>query len=122
MIGLLARQPLLLLFVVLAVGYAAGRVKVAGIQLGIAAVLFAGLAAGALDPRLQLPEFVRSFGLVIFVYSIGISSGPGFVASFRRRGLRDSAWTIALLVLGAGVAGAAGRVLGLAPGIAAGLF
>jgi putative transport protein len=122
MIDLLATQPMLLLFVVLAVGYAAGRVSQGGVQLGIAAVLFAGLAAGALDPRLQLPDFVRSFGLVIFVYSIGISSGPGFVASLRRRGFRDTVWTVTLLTIGAGLAAGAGRALGLAPGITAGLF
>ncbi len=121
-IELLVAQPMLLLFVVLAVGYAAGRVSLWGVQLGIAAVLCAGLAAGALDPRLQLPEFVRSFGLVLFVYSIGISSGPGFVSSLRRRGLRDTAWTVTLLTIGAGVAATMGRALGLAPGITAGLF
>ena len=43
------------------------------------------LAAGALEPRLQLPPFVRSFGLVLFVYAVGLSSGPGFVAPLRRR-------------------------------------
>ena len=122
MLALFAAQPLLLLFVVLAVGYAAGRVKVAGGQLGIAAVLFAGLTAGALDPSLQLPEFVRSFGLVMFVYSVGIASGPGFVASFRRRGLRDTVWTVGLLGVGGALAAGAGRVLGLAPALTAGLF
>lgn len=122
MIELLVAQPLLLVFLVLAVGYAAGRISVAGVQLGIAAVLFAGLAAGALDARLQLPEFVRSFGLVIFVYSVGITSGPGFVASMRRRGLRDTAWTVGLLCLAAALAALAERVLHLPSGLTAGLF
>lgn len=121
-LDLLAGQPLMLLFVVLAVGYAVGRLSWGGVQLGIAAVLFAGLAAGMLDPRLQLPEFVRSFGLVLFVYAIGVSSGPAFMASFKRRGLRDSAWTLGLLTLGAGLAAAGGRVLGVAPDLVAGLF
>ncbi|MEQ1833326.1 MAG: TrkA C-terminal domain-containing protein [Candidatus Eisenbacteria bacterium] len=119
---LLATQPMLLLFVVLAVGYAAGRLRVAGVQLGIAAVLFAGLAAGALSPAFELPEFVRSFGLVIFVYAIGIASGPGFVASFRRQGLRDLAWTVGLLGLAAGVMLLASHGLGWSPGLCAGMF
>jgi len=122
MIDLLVSQPLLLLFLVLAVGYAAGRISFGGVQFGIAAVLFAGLAVGALDPRLQVPEFVRSFGLVIFVYSIGISSGPGFLASMRRRGLRDTAWTVGLLCAAAALAALAERLLHLPSGITAGLF
>ncbi len=122
MIELLVAQPLLLVFLVLAVGYAAGRIALGGVQLGIAAVLFAGLAAGALDARLQLPEFVRSFGLVIFVYSVGITSGPGFVASMRRRGLRDTAWTVGLLCVAGALAVLAERVLHLPSGLTAGLF
>ncbi len=122
MIELLVAQPLLLLFLVLAVGYAAGRISVGGVQLGVAAVLFAGLAAGAIEPRLALPEFVRSFGLVIFVYSVGVSSGPGFVMSLRRRGIRDTVWTVALLALAAGIAAAAGPVLALKSPLVAGLF
>ena len=122
MLDLMAGEPLLLLFVVLAVGYAVGRVRIAGVQPGIAAVLFAGLAAGMIDPRLALPEFVRSFGLVLFVYSIGIASGPGFVASLRRRGLRDTAWTMSLLSLGALAARLGGSLLGLPNAVTAGLF
>jgi putative transport protein len=121
-LDLLAAQPLELLFVVLAVGYAVGRLSLGGVQLGIAAVLFAGLAAGMLDARLQLPEFVRGFGLVVYVYAIGVSSGPAFMASFRRQGLRDSAWTIGLLGLGALVAHVIGRLLGIAPNLIAGLY
>jgi len=122
MFDLLVSQPLLLLFVVLALGYALGRVSVAGIQLGIAAVLFVGLAAGALDPRLALPDFAQRFGLVLFVYAIGVSSGPGFVTSLRRRGLRDTFWTIGLLVLAAGIARAAQAAFGFPSSVTAGLF
>lgn len=121
-LDLLAAQPLELLFLVLAVGYAVGRLSWGGVQLGVAAVLFAGLAAGMLDPRLQLPEFVRGFGLVVFVYAIGVSSGPAFMASFKQRGLRDSLWTVALLGLGAALASWGGRTMGLAPDLIAGLY
>lgn len=122
MIALLAAQPLLLLFLVLAVGYAVGRVSLGGVQLGVAAVLFAGLAAGALDPSLHLPEIVRSFGLVLFVYAIGVASGPGFFASLRRRGLRDSAWTVALLAGAAALAAGAHAAFGVPAPVVAGLF
>ena len=66
MIDLLAENPLLLLFVVAAIGYPLGHVKVGGFSLGIAAVLFVGLGAGALDARLELPKLFYLFGLVIF--------------------------------------------------------
>ena len=73
---LLRDSPLLVLFVVAAAGYLLGKIEVAGFSLGVAAVLFAGLALGAVDPRLALPEIIQAFGLVVFVYGIGISSGP----------------------------------------------
>ncbi len=101
MIALLRDNPLLLLFVVAAIGYPLGRIKIGGISLGVAAVLFAGLAIGALDPDLKLPELVYQLGLVLFVYTVGLSSGRGFVASFRRKGLRDNLFIAAMLLLAA---------------------
>ena len=75
---------LLLLFIVAAIGYPLGQIKIRGSSLGVAAVLFVGLAIGSLHPDLKLPEIVYLLGLVLFVYTIGLSSGPGFFASFRR--------------------------------------
>lgn len=122
MIRLLADTPLLLLFIVAALGLLVGRVKIGGASLGIAAVLFVGLAAGAIDPRLKLTELVYQLGLVLFVYTVGLASGPGFFASFRRRGLRDGAFTLSLLAGGAALAVALARLLHLRPSFAAGLF
>jgi len=122
LVPLLAKNPLLLLFLVAAVGYPLGRLKVRGSELGVASVLFVGLAAGALDPSLALPEIVYMLGLAIFVYTVGLSSGRAFVASLRRDGLRDSllaAGVVALAALGA--AGLRG-LLGFDRGTGAGLF
>lgn len=119
---LLRDSPLLVLFLVAATGYLVGKIELAGFSLGVAAVLFAGLALGAVDPRLALPEIVQAFGLVVFVYGIGISSGPGFFASFRRRGLRDNAATLGLLCGGAALTAALTRALGLSGATAAGTF
>ena len=74
MIQLLLDNPLLLLFVVAAIGYLLGRIKIGGSSLGVAAVLFAGLAIGSLHPDLKLPELIYQLGLVLFVYTIGLSS------------------------------------------------
>lgn len=77
-------NPLLVLFVVAATGYPLGQVSIRGIRLGVAAVLFSGLEVGALHPDLKLPEIVFTLGLVLFVYTTGLSSGPGFFSSLNR--------------------------------------
>lgn len=122
MIKLLIDNPLLLLFLVAAIGYPLGHVKIFGRSLGIAAVLFVGLAMGALDPNMKLPEVIYLLGVVLFVYTIGISSGAGFVASFRRKGLRDNALVAGMLLLAMFLTMALAWVLKLRAGVAAGMY
>jgi putative transport protein len=122
MIQLLLGSPLLLLFVASAIGYLLGQVSIGGIKLGVAAVLFVGLAFGALDPDMKLPEVIYLLGLVIFVYAIGLGSGGAFFASFRQKGLRDNLFILGMLVAGAAITGLLQRLLGLRPAIAAGMF
>lgn len=98
MIKLLIDNPLLLLFSVAAIGYPLGRLKIFGSCLGIAAVLFVGLAVGSLHPAMKLPEIVYILGLALFVYTVGLSSAPSFAASMRRDGLRNNALVIGVLV------------------------
>jgi putative transport protein len=121
-IQILIDNPLLLLFIVMAVGYAIGRIKVKGSSLGVAAVLFVGLAAGGLHPDIQLPDIIFLLGLIIFVYTIGISSGRGFFASFRSKGVRDNLFILAMLAVSAAIAAAEHFVLGLRPTVTAGMF
>jgi putative transport protein len=121
-VEVLSANPLLLLFLVAAVGYPLGLVRIRGGSLGVAAVLFVGLAAGALDPRLRLPEIVYVLGLALFVYTVGLASGPAFLASLRRDGIRNNLLAVGVLVLGAAVATALGRLLGLGAARTAGLF
>lgn len=119
---ILVDNPLLLLFLIAALSYPVGRIQVRGIGLGVSSVLFVGLAFGALNPDLKLPEIIYSLGLVIFVYTIGLSSGPGFFASFRRKGLRDNTLVLFLLLFAAGLTITAFYILKLQPALAAGLF
>lgn len=91
-------------------------------SLGIAAILFAGLAIGALDERLRLPEVLQLLGLSLFVYSVGLSSGPGFVATLRRHGARNGALVIAALCAGSVVAWLGARIIGADAPVGAGLF
>ena len=122
MIRLLADNPLLLLFLVTAIGYPIGRIRVAGTSLGVASVLFTGLALGALDQRLKLPEIVYLLGLVVFIYTVGLSSGPAFFASLKRKGLRDNGLVAVALVAGGLLAWVLGRALHLDTPLIAGLF
>jgi putative transport protein len=121
-IDLLLSNPLILLFTVIAVGYPLGRIRIAGVSLGVAAVLFTGLAVGALHPEMKLPELVYQLGLVLFVYTVGLSNGPGFFASFRRRGLRDNLFVALVLVFAALLSILVGRLFHLRPTLAAGVF
>lgn len=118
----LAANPLLLLFLVAAVGYPIGQLRVRGTSLGVAAVLFVGLGAGALDPRLALPEIVYMLGLAIFVYTIGLANGRAFVATVRRDGLRYGAMAVGVLLLATALTLAAARLLRADAAVASGLF
>jgi putative transport protein len=122
LVTLLVNQPLLLLFLVAALGYPLGRYRVGGTSVGVSAVLFVGLAFGALDPRLELPEFAYVFGLVLFVYAVGLASASGLVASFRRRSMRELALVFGVLIGATMLTAALARALGLSAGMAAGLL
>jgi putative transport protein len=90
LIELLSSSPLLLLFVVLALGASLGKIRIAGVSLGIAAVLFAGLGLGSLSPGIKLPSVIYEIGLVLFIYAIGISSGEHFFRNLRHKGWKEN--------------------------------
>ncbi|MBE0568848.1 MAG: transporter, partial [Deltaproteobacteria bacterium] len=121
-IRILIDNPLILLFVVAAIGYPLGRIRIRGSGLGVSAVLFVGLAVGSLHPDLKLPEIVYVLGLVLFVYTVGLSSGRSFFASFLRDGARNNALIGGLLIMSAGFALALRDFLHLKPNIAAGMY
>lgn len=122
MLNLLIEEPLLLLFLVSGIGYALGRIKIRGVSLGVAAVLFVGLAFGALSPELKVPGVLVELGLIIFVYTIGLSSGAGFFASFNREGLRNNLLVLGMLTLAAAMAAGAHGMLGLKSSVTAGMY
>lgn len=121
-IEILLENPLLLLVMTAGIGYLIGRIKLGGGSLGVAAVLFVGLAFGALHPDMRLPEIIYLLGLVFFVYTIGLSSGPGFFASFRGTGLRDNMLVVAMIAVVALLLVLAHSALGLSAPTTAGLF
>jgi len=118
----LAENPILTLFAVIGLGYLLGEISVFGFRLGTAGVLFVGLAVGSLGPAISIPEVIPTLGLIIFIYTIGIQSGPEFFNSLRERGYRDSVFALAIVVLGAGVTLLVSRPAHLTRARAAGLY
>ena len=121
-IELLRNNPILLLFLVSAIGYPLGRIKIKGISLGVAAVLFVGLIFGAMDPSLKLPEIIYKLGLVLFVYCIGLSSAPMFFSSFRKNGLSYNALILLCLFLATGISISFAFLFHFSPASTAGMF
>ncbi len=74
----LAKQPLLALFLTIALGYWLGNVSIKGFSLGSGAVLFVGLAVGAFAPKAAVPPVVGALGLLLFLYGVGIAYGKQF--------------------------------------------
>ena len=118
----LVQQPILLLFAVVGVGSAIGRIRIGGFSLGPAAVLFCGLAASGIDHRLVLSEDILTLGLVLFTYVVGISAGPAFVSSLRGRGLRSVALVATMITAAVGVAVGLRHLVNLSSARGAGVF
>lgn len=100
----------LILAIVAAVGLVIGSIRFWGISLGIAGVLFSGLLVGHIYGRFELSSinrevlhFVQEFGLILFVYTIGVQVGPGFLASLRRQGLALNIMAAAIVVMGVAI-------------------
>ncbi|MCB9147874.1 MAG: transporter [Caldilineaceae bacterium] len=122
MLDFLSQQPLILFFLIAALGYLLGQIKILGSNLGIAAVLFVGLAFGALDERFKLPEILYHVGLVLFVYCIGLSSGRAFFRALRSGGVRANLLVVTMLMVAAGFTVLSHRFLGLLSAQSAGLY
>lgn len=81
-------HSVLILSLVIAFGIMLGKIKVAGISLGVTWILFIGIVFGHFDLNLDehLLHFLKEFGLILFVYSIGLQVGPGFFSAFKKGG------------------------------------
>ena len=95
-------QTILIYCIVIALGVSLGKIRIAGVSLGIAFVLFTGIAMGHLgfSVNRQVIDFIRDFGLILFVFSIGLQVGPGFFSSFRKGGLTLNLLAMAVVIIG----------------------
>jgi putative transport protein len=119
-----AAQTIFVLCVVGAVGMALSKIRIYGVTIGIAGVLFAGLFIGNLGVQLE-PEastFAKELGLLLFVYTIGIELGPGFLGSLKKNGLKLNALAMLVVLAGVGVTLALVHGLGLPLPLATGLL
>ncbi len=97
---------LLLYSFVIAVGVLLGKLKFRGISLGVAFILFTGIAVGhfGFTGNLKTIGFVQDFGLILFVYSLGLQVGPSFFTSFRKGGMRMNRLAACMVLLNIAVA------------------
>ncbi len=95
-------QTVIIYAFVIAVGVALGKVKVYNISLGITFVLFAGIAIGHFGFRInhEVLDFAKDFGLILFVFAVGLQLGPGFFSSFRQGGLTLNLLATSVVLLG----------------------
>ncbi len=98
-------HSIFVLAMVIAVGTILAKIKVGGISLGATWILFAGIVASHFGMTLHAEtlNFVRDFGLTLFVFSIGLQIGPSFFSSLRQGGLRQMGFSILTMLLGAAV-------------------
>ena len=96
-------HTLLVLSLVIAIGVMLGKIKIAGVSIGVTWILFVGIAAGHFGMTVDhnTLHFIKEFGLILFVFSIGLQVGPGFFSSFKKGGLQMVGCAVAVVVLGA---------------------
>ena len=95
-------HTVLVLAVVIVLGVALSRIKVAGISIGTTWILFVGIAVSHFGMTIDADtlHFIKEFGLILFVFSIGLQVGPGFFSSFKQGGLRMVACAATVVALG----------------------
>jgi putative transport protein len=119
-----AASAVLTLAVVAVVGLAGGLIRIRGVRLGVAGVLFAGILFGHLQVTIA-PDalgFIRDFGLILFVYTIGLQVGPGFLTSLRRQGLPLNLLALGIVLFGALLTLATSWLLGIDIAAGVGIF
>lgn len=95
-------QAVVIISLISALGLALGKIRIAGISLGVTFVFFIGILAGhlGLSVDLKMLNYAESFGLIIFVYALGLQVGPGFFSLFRKGGITLNTLALGVLFLG----------------------
>ena len=101
-----ALQAIIILSLTTAIGISLGKIRIGGISLGVTFVFFMGIVAGHLGISLNpdMLNYAESFGLVLFVYSLGLQVGPGFFSAFRKEGIQLNLLGLIVILLGTAMA------------------
>lgn len=118
----LIQNPILLIVLVFGIGFGLGKINILGVKLGPAAVLFTGLFFGGLSPDFQVPQIIILLGLAIFLYALGLNSGPSFFSNLKQSGQRDILFVLFLNSLYVGAAVLVFFLLDFEPSTLAGMF
>lgn len=97
-----AIQAVVVLSLICAMGLALGKLRILGVSLGVAFVFFIGIVAGHFGLQLEphVLDYAESFGLILFVYALGLQVGPGFFSSFLHGGISLNLWGLLLIFIG----------------------
>ncbi|KAA6340719.1 Aspartate/alanine antiporter [termite gut metagenome] len=98
-------HSIFILAITIAAGIQLGKIKIFGVSLGVTLVLFTGILLGHFGFRInpEILHFFKEFGLILFVFSVGMQVGPGFFASFKKEGMTLNMLAGGVVLLGAGV-------------------
>ncbi|MFA6003859.1 MAG: hypothetical protein WC881_07310, partial [Elusimicrobiota bacterium] len=115
---------IIIISLVAALGLTLGNIRLFKINLGIAGVLFSGIIFGhfGITVNQEVLEFLREFGLILFVYTIGMQVGPGFFSSLKREGLKLNLLAAGVVVLGAIITVLISRFGGVEMAAAVGMY
>ena len=121
-LDVLAQAPILTVFLVIGLGTAVGQIPLGPIRFGAAGALFVGLAVGALDPRLGADlTLLRSLGLALFCYTVGLAAGNTFFRDLRRQLPLMALCVVALVIAGA-AGGLYSHLTGVSPAMDSGAY
>jgi putative transport protein len=119
----LSQNTIALLFLTIGIGYLLSKLEVKGVGLGVASVLFVGLAVGAFgEGRFKVPDVIGQLGLLLFVYTVGLQSGPGFFRILRQRGISLTLLAIVSLGMVAVIAALCSMLFSLNGAVLVGMF
>ncbi len=117
-------QAIIVLSLICAVGLGLGHIKVCGISLGVIFVFFIGIVTGhfglAVNP--DMLNIIQNFGLILFIYALGVQVGPGFFSSFKHGGMKFNLLALLLLIAGSIMAVAIHLFTGISIGDMMGLL
>ena len=111
-------QAVMMLSIICATGLALGKIKIKGVSLGVTFVFFAGIIAGHFNVKIN-PEMLaiaQNFGLILYIYALGLQVGPGFFSSFKQGGIKLNLLSIGLLIIGSLMAVAVHWITGISAG------